>query len=72
MPIIGDDAICNRCGIRVSIENMHKGILKFRPYRGDIICNLCLEDIHSEDAMMPAADAPSPADLKEIEPFLDE
>lgn len=72
MPLKGDMIICYLCGAKAMVKNIKRGAVRFRPHRGDFACTFCLDDLRSESSPAVCADAPSPEDLKEIAPFIDD
>lgn len=72
MPIKGNIIICNLCGLKATVKNVKRGVVKFKPHRSDFACEYCLDDVRSDSVNNLPADAPSPEDLREIEQFLEE
>lgn len=72
MPIKGNYVVCNLCGIKATTKSIKNRIVKFKPYRGDFACEYCLEEVRSDSTFNLPPDAPSPEDLREIEPFLEQ
>ena len=72
MPLKGDIVICYLCGERGRLKDIKRGAVKFRPYRGDFACSLCLDEVRSDISPMVSPDAPSAEDMKEIAPYLDD
>jgi len=71
MPLKGDYIICYLCGAKTKTGEQRKGAIKFKPYRGDFACEFCMDEVRADTSPMPASDAPSPDDLKEIEQYLE-
>ena len=71
MPLKDDTIICYLCGTKARTGDLRKSAVKFKSYRGDFACEFCIDEIRSDTGPTLASDAPSPDDLKEIEPYLE-